>query len=204
MAFKKGDNQYTALMTKEEALAKARQLFAPRLKGPGTRDWMAMWLDWCFTEPCKYEHTNAWVNDPETQGKYPGLHEQSIQEHGGKLFWKLCREAFRFNALAKVVERAPELLAKRLEEDLEAISQIRKTALRLNTELNKLLDGDDEKKKLSLENRLATLGETLALLAKTNQDLANNGVQKHSIESFNLHADVVQALKDRDIRYGVQ
>lgn len=201
----KHDNQYTAPpLTEAEVKAKAAKIFRIHAKGPNGWDRMALFAEWIRTDPEKFKNTNQWV--ASIQDRYPGLHPQSIQDWGGKLFWRQARQSVRAKALEKVIAKTPDLIEKKYEKQLRIVSKLEDALEHRIDSIRK--DQQNEANPGSTVNpfelsAIETLIEGVEKLAKTNVLLSNDGIEKHDIRTVNLHASLVEAIKQRDSNLGV-
>lgn len=197
----KNQNQYTMPpLTQAEVVDRFKQVCALGRfnKKKDDHDWLALFVEWIRTEPSQFANVGLFL-------KAKGVHPGSIQGRGGRTLWNQSRQSVRQTALGHAIEKTPELLERRFERELQVNMKAITVAEKMLKNLEELTDSPDAGiRHLTSKQDLKALAESLAILAKINLELSNNGVQKHQIESVNLHATIVQSIKERDARMGVQ
>lgn len=106
---------HAGLKTSQDYVAKFRQVLhsdggpdGVRLRHDGAVDWMALFLEWIKTDVTQYPNIRQFVRSK-------GVHPGSLQKRGGRMFWNQARESVRIEAMAKAMAKAPDAVAKRLE-----------------------------------------------------------------------------------------
>lgn len=202
-------------LTKREVIAKAKALFGPKPKGPmqGHDKW-ALFAEWVRTEPSQYKSVRQWI-----KARHPELHPITIsqgQGWGGFIFWSLSRQAFRHEAMARILERSPDLIAKRFESLHRVQGKLEKAIEKIADRLLADLDEADEltgdvakdrvvkREKSSFNARLLdALKDVQNGLADVSSKIAGNPAAGTPMAKIDLYSIVVDSLKERDERHGV-
>lgn len=131
------------------------------------------------------------------------IHYGSLARRGGNTFWNQAREAVRTQALAKALEKAPDMLSKKYEKQLRIIDKAETLIEKQLDKLNNPKAQFHPLQKLSLEEKIETLAKAIKTLAETNKSLRGDDVQKHEVKSINLHAQILEDIKLRDKQFNV-
>lgn len=195
----KHDNQYTSPpMTHAEVMAKASQVLRRQGKGAIRHDRMALFAEWLRSEPSQFRTSKCWFN-----GKHPEVNPGSLQKWGGRTFWNKAREVVRAEALSKAISKTPDILERKFEQQLKINVEAEGLVSKLIRQLCVELESVDSKDRKFLEARVRTLVEAVQILNENTLKLANDGVERHEVKSVNLHASIMDAIKERDARLGV-
>ena len=162
-------------------------------RGPTKYDRAKLLADWLPSDDLTIKHFC------ERHGIYPQL----INRWGGARLWNDARVAFRARVLSRALNAAENSMEKKYETHLKAISK----GIRLvERQFERMLENDIPVSKpfqKSIEEKLEILSKAMRNLSETDKSLRGLDIQKHEIQSINVHAQVVQSIKDRDEKYGL-
>ena len=190
-------------LTKEQILARAKELFITSGKGATRHDQMGIFQEWLISEPAEFPNVGSWMRKV-----HPDVHKVTIQAWGGAEWWNKARQAMRVQAMGAAIEKAiPNGLAAKYEKQLRIIGKlediVERAADRMKRATDPLADGTLPPAVPFESATLKTLAESVRLLAETNMKLAGDDISRSEVKSLNLHGNVMDAIKARDKEFNV-
>lgn len=216
---KQGDNASNGKrpLTKREVIAKAKELFGPRPRGPlpGHDKW-GLFVEWVRTDKSQYPSARQWL-----KARHPEMHPMTIntaEGWGGFTFWNLARDAFHREAMRKLIEKTPNIIVKRFEKLLlrqdELEDVLGEIIQRIKRDLKEAENASDDPVKDRQVRRDTTafnvrLIESLKDVQNGLADVANklsgnpNAGTPQISQPVNFYAVLMDSMRERDERHGV-
>lgn len=188
--------------------------------GNPTHDPLKMFSSWLATEPSDYRTCKEWMLKV-----HPDINASTLQSWGGRGFWNLCRDIVRSEAIGKAMDKTPDLLANKFERQLRIVAKLEDAVEKTAEKIMRIPEPPIEPGKDATKEQIVQYGaelrdyrrdlraydasavkaltEAIHKLAETNILLRNDGVQKHEVTTKNLHAVIVDKIKERDARFGI-
>lgn len=188
-------------MTRREAVTRAKELFATKSRGSQREhDRWALFAEWIRSDAAKFMNVRQWV-----KAMHPEIHPYTFAqaEWGGFSFWNMARDSFRREALARVIEKSPNSIAKRIEKGLEAATALHDTVIRMSKRINARLDADKDNDKTLEANAIRLLAEAVTSLNESLRTISG-GQPAAQQTNLNMFQIVMQQIQDRDKKFGVQ
>lgn len=220
----KHDNQYTMPpLTHDQAVARFRELLSvgsarKRYRRSDAHDWLGLFAEWVRTDVGQYPNVSHFL-------KAKGIHPNSLERKGGRQFWNNCRDSVRVKAMIKSVNAAPAEMAKKFDKQLRIVANLEDAIIESTRKMQQPPDEPEPpgpaatasdlaqykaelkayRRELRAHNADAvkTLTEAMHKLAETNLMFQNEGVMKARVETVNIHAVLVDSMRQRDQKYGV-
>lgn len=219
---RKHKNQYTTPpLTPEEAAKRVRQIVrrGRRVRQPGV-DWAKILTEWVHTDKSEFPTIESFC-------KVKGFHPQTLQRRGGRQLWYDARNAVHDKAIAKALEKAPDALSVKYEDELNVKSKLVRVVDKFADRLLKDPDKPEHpgetatpeqirayeieldlyRKEMTLvrSEAIKTLAEAVDKLVEVNERIHGNarpglgGAGTH----VNVYPMLVQAVQQRDKQFGV-
>lgn len=219
----KGDNQNTTPpMTPARAMTRLRKelLRAPKKRvRQADYDWATLAVEWSHSSKSDFPNLASWC-------KTKGIHPGSLQKRGGRTLWYELRDSVHARAIEKIIERAPDKVAKQYESGLEFVDLLKtvgkKYAKRLLMDPEKPIkpgkDATAEQKKEYEDafkeykrqlrqvpaDAIKTLAEAADALNDTTQRLfGDTNAKNKGGPTVNLYQEFLGSIQDRDKQFGV-
>lgn len=164
------------------------------------RDWVALFLEYIRSTPAEYKSLKSFMDAKK-------IAIPTLNGHSGGTFWNRARQSVQAKALAIALDKSPQLVAKKYEKQLRIVSKLEDAIEHMITKIRKDQEAQDLDPLLPVNPFTASAVDKLidgvSKLVETNILLNNDGVQKHEVKSLNLHASLVEAIKQRDQQFGL-
>ena len=160
-----------------------------------SHNWTKIFSEWIVSEGSLQEFLKA-----------RKIHITTPQKLGGRIFWNDARQAVRRAAMAILIEKAPDVVAEKYSKNFKMVDDASDLVSMLIGQLKTELNSDKPKERKFLETRLATLTEAIHLLNESTMRLKSDGIQQHKIttQSQSLHAVLVESMRERDAKFGLE
>lgn len=195
-----GSNFLGNPLTKREIIQRARNLFGSKSRGPNQKhDRWTLFAEWIRSDHSQFRNSGQWI-----KARHPEVNPATMAsaEWGGYTFWNLAREAFHREAMAKVIEKSPYILAKSIEKGLKATSTLHDTVMRMARRIEARMDKDETDDKALEAGAIHQLAEAVQLLNENLRLFSGGMPQKEG--SVNIVNVVAQQLRERNGKYGVK
>lgn len=192
---KQHDNRYTTPPFNEaEMVAKFKALLPDPTGGEEQKNWVKLFIGYIRSTTTEAPSLKAYL--AKHGASYP-----AVQSRGTPMFWNRARRAVQGRALAKAMDKSVDIVAEKYEKQLRIVGK-------LEDAIEHRVDAIRTDQKAGVTNPfeaalIEKLIDGITELTKTNVLLSNDGVQKHEVRAINLHASLVESIKQRDAEMGV-
>ena len=199
------DNQYTTpAFTESEWIERFRKLL-PCSTGRGARERKD--LERLFIEFVRSSYSD-----------YKGIKQfcvakkmcySLLQRRGGASFWNRARHYTHTHAMAVAFEKSPGIVEERFENESRVANKILKllehaTDRLARTQQNEIEDPENATVSPYELDALKEMADSMKKITETNAIILHGGINKHELKSVNLHAYLIDAIKERDKQFGIE
>ncbi len=196
--------------TKAEYIARFRQITKSNVfTHQDGHDWPALFLEWIMSEPKDFPTISIF-------GKSKGIHPISWDKRGGRTFWNKARQAARMEGISKMLQKAPDKIAARMENLVRVQDKLERAIEKLADRVLRELDEEEvatddpkadkeaRRSKTSFNARIMdSLKDIQNGLADVNAKIGGNPQAGAGQVQINLYDTIVESLRERDAKNGV-